>query len=158
MSICYKQKILPLKEVAVVIHVTKKGEISFKHAWLSTKWTVLPQKQVKRLCLDLMHKNNNILTIARSSRYVALQTSGMMKGSPHQLSTLRLWANQGFSTASQAREMAKSVLTKAFLQPAKAAATYVHGTPCWNQPTSPYPTFFVSAKPIFKMDCANWYM
>ena len=27
---------------------------------------------------------------------------------------------------------------------------HVHGTPCWNPPTSPYPTFLASAKPIFK--------
>ena len=27
---------------------------------------------------------------------------------------------------------------------------HVHGTPCWNPPTTPYPTFLASAKPIFK--------
>ena len=29
--------------------------------------------------------------------------------------------------------------------------------PCWNPPTSPYPTFFASTKPIFKRDCAYWW-
>ena len=38
-------------------------------------------------------------------------------------------ANQGFSTASQ-------------------GSCHVHSTPCWNPPTSPYPAFFASAKPI----------
>ena len=38
-------------------------------------------------------------------------------------------ADQGFSTASQ-------------------GSSHVHGTPRWNPPTSPYPTFFASAKPI----------
>ena len=49
--------------------------------------------------------------------------------------------------------MAKPVPTKAFLQPAKAAAmcTAPHAE---TPPTSPYPTFFASAKPIFKTDCA----
>ena len=46
-------------------------------------------------------------------------------------------ADQGFSTASQ-------------------GSCHVHGTPCWNPSTFPYPTFFASAKPIFKMDCSNW--
>ena len=41
--------------------------------------------------------------------------------------------DQGFSTASQ-------------------GSCHVQSTPCWNPPTSPYPTF----KPIFKTDSANW--
>ena len=39
---------------------------------------------------------------------------------------------------------------------ASQGSWHVHGTPCWNLPTSPYPTFFASTKPIFKTDCANW--
>ena len=45
--------------------------------------------------------------------------------------------NQGFPIASQ-------------------GSCHVHGTPCWNPPTSPFPTFFASVKPSFKTDCANW--
>ena len=40
-------------------------------------------------------------------------------------------ANQGFSTVNQ-------------------GSCHVHGTLSWNPPTSPYPAFFASAKPIFK--------
>ena len=43
------------------------------------------------------------------------------------------------------------VPTKAFLQPAKAA------TMCTApRAETPYPTFFASAKPIFKTDSAYW--
>ena len=45
-------------------------------------------------------------------------------------------ANQGFSTATK-------------------GSCHQHGTLCWNPPTSTYPVFFASAKPIFKTDCAN---
>ena len=48
-------------------------------------------------------------------------------------------ADQGFSTASQ-------------------GSYHVHGTPCWNSPTSPFSTFFASRKPIFKTDYANCYL
>ena len=44
------------------------------------------------------------------------------------------------------REMLQPVTTKAFLQPAKAAAM------C---PPPPYPTIFASAKLMFKTNCAN---
>ena len=46
-------------------------------------------------------------------------------------------ANQGFSTATQ-------------------GTCHVHSTPRYNLPTFLYPTFYASAKPIFKTDCANW--
>ena len=46
-------------------------------------------------------------------------------------------ADQGYSIASQ-------------------GSCDVHVTPCWNTPTSSYPAFFASTKPILKTDCANW--
>ena len=52
---------------------------------------------------------------------------------------------------SKGREMPKPVPTKAFLQPAKAAAMCTVS----RAETHPHPTFFASAKPIFKTDCAN---
>ena len=80
---------------------------------------MLPQKQAKHLCLDLMHKNNNILTIARSSRYVCsianqwydegITTSvkhtsqcqpRLFYGQPSQRNG-QVSADQGFSTTSQ---------------------------------------------------------
>ena len=50
------------------------------------------------------------------------------------------------------REMAQPVPTRGFLQ----GRCHVLGTQCWNPPTSPYPTIFASAKPIFKTDYTNW--
>ena len=46
-------------------------------------------------------------------------------------------AEQGFSTASQ-------------------HSRHVHCMSCLCLPTSSYPTFFASAKPIFKTECTNW--
>ena len=43
-----------------------------------------------------------------------------------------------------------------YSQPASQCSCHLHGTPCWNPHTSPYPTFFASTKPIFKTDCAIW--
>ena len=55
---------------------------------------------------------------------------------------------------SAQREMAKPVPIKAFLRSCSQGSWHVHGTPCWNLPTSPYPTIFASANPIMKTGCA----
>ena len=62
--------------------------------------------------------------------------------------------NSARNGAPKKEEELYLVLTNVFLQPAKAAAMYTapRVEAC---PPPPYPTFFASTKPIFKMDCTN---
>ena len=39
---------------------------------------------------------------------------------------------------------------------ARQGSCHVHGTPCWNPPTSSYPRLSPNTKPTSKTGCTNW--
>ena len=52
--------------------------------------------------------------------------------------------------------MAQLVPTKVAISTASQDSRHVHSMSWLCSPTSHYPTYFASTKPILKMDCANW--